>query len=143
MGNIISNNDLNRLFDHLNQVTVGFGPMFRDFRHSTSTYPPHNIVTVSDTEFYMELAVAGFKKHEVTIQEESGILTITTNKDTESSDDTTASYQYRGIAKRHFAKSFRIAENFEISEAVMEDGILTIRFVNNTPVSKPTFIKIK
>ena len=138
---ISSNHELNRLFDHFNQVAVGFGPMFRDFNHTTSSYPPHNIVSVSDNEFYLELAIAGFKKDEVTIQEENGTLTITADKADAGADPQT--YQYRGIAKRSFSKSFRIAENFEIQEASMEDGILAIRFVKNVPLSKPKLIAIK
>lgn len=134
------NRELDRLFDHFNQVAVGFGPMFRDFQHTTSNYPPHNIVTLSDNEFYLELAVAGFKKGEVTIQEDAGTLTITADKD---SSTTETNYQYRGIAKRSFSKSFRIAEHFEISEANMEDGILTIRFIKNAPLAKPKLIAIK
>lgn len=139
MGNLSSNQELNRLFDHFNQIAVGFGPMFRDFTHSSSTYPPHNIISVSDNEFFLELAVAGFKKDEVTIQEENGMLTIKADK----ADAATQTYQYRGIAKRSFSKSFRIAENFEIQEAGMEDGILTVRFVKNVPLSKPKMIAIK
>jgi molecular chaperone IbpA len=135
------NRDLDRLFDHFNQVAVGFGPMFRDFNHTTSNYPPHNIVTLSDNEFYLELAVAGFKKNEVTIQEENGMLTITADKDNTVPDSN--NYQYRGIAKRSFSKSFRIAEYFEIGEANMEDGILTIHFAKNTPIAKPKLIAIK
>jgi len=134
------NRDLDRLFDQFNQIAVGFGPMFRDFQHTTSNYPPHNIITVSDTEFYLELAVAGFKKNEVSIQEENGMLTITADKAESSAGDQT--YQYRGIAKRSFSKSFRIAEHFEISGANMEDGILTVKFVKNAPVSKPKLIAI-
>jgi molecular chaperone IbpA len=140
MGNLSTNQELNRLFDHFNQVAVGFGPMFRDFNHQTSNYPPHNIVTVSDNEFCLELAVAGFKKDEVTIQEENGMLTITADK---ADSAGTQTYQYRGIAKRSFSKSFRIAENFEIQEAGMEDGILTVRFVKNVPLAKPKMIAIK
>ncbi len=134
------NRDLDRLFDHFNQVAVGFGPMFRDFQHTTSNYPPHNIVTVSDNEFYLELAVAGFKKNEVTIQEENGMLTI--NADKSENEANVQTYQYRGIAKRSFSKAFRIAEHFEINGANMEDGILTIKFVKNTPVAKPKLIAI-
>jgi molecular chaperone IbpA len=139
MGNLSTNQELNRLFDHFNQIAVGFGPMFRDFTHSSSNYPPHNIISVSDNEFFLELAVAGFKKDEVTIQEENGMLTITADK----ADSATQTYQYRGIAKRSFSKSFRIAENFEIQEASMEDGILTVRFVKNVPLAKPKMIAIK
>ena len=141
MGNLSTSQELNRLFDHFNQVAVGFGPMFRDFTHSASHYPPHNIVTVFDNEFYLELAVAGFKKGEVTIQEDSGALTITADKQESSAESQI--YQYRGIAKRSFSKTFRIAEHFEISEANMEDGILTIRFVKNAPLAKPKLIAIK
>jgi molecular chaperone IbpA len=143
MGNLSTNQELSRLFDHFNQVAVGFGPMFRDFNHQTSNYPPHNIVSVSDNEFFLELAVAGFKKGEVTIQEENGTLTITADKEKQESVSDAASYQYRGIAKRSFSKSFRIAENFEIQEAGMEDGILTVRFVKNVPLAKPKMIAIK
>jgi len=132
-------NEFDRLFNRLNQVAVGFGPMFRDFQHTTSNYPPHNIVSVSDNEFYLELAVAGFKKNEVTIQEENGMLTITGDKDAAKSD---ANYQYKGIAKRSFSKSFRIAADFEINGANMEDGILTVKFVKNVPITKPKLIAI-
>lgn len=133
------NRELDRLFDHFNQVAVGFGPIFKDFQHNTSNYPPHNIITISDTEFHLELAVAGFKKNEVTIQEENGMLTITADKDSSTPETT---YQYRGIAKRAFSKSFRIAEHFEIREANMEDGILTVKFVKNAPLAKPKLIAI-
>lgn len=88
----------------------------------------------------LELAIAGFKKDEVTIQEDNGVLTITADK--QESSTAAQTYQYRGIAKRSFSKSFRIAEHFEISKATMADGILTICFVKNTPVATPKFIAI-
>jgi molecular chaperone IbpA len=136
----MSKNDFDRLFDQLESLTVGFGPVFRDFRSETTNYPPHNIVKQSDTEFYLELAVAGFKKSEVTMQEHQGLLTI---KGTKEPADSTESYQYRGIASRAFSKSFRIAEYFEVSDAIMEDGILTVHFVKNVPEeARPKLIAI-
>ena len=135
--------DFDRLFDQFNQLAVGYGPIFRDFNHATSTYPPHNIITVSDNEFYLELAVAGFKKHEITIQEENGLLTIMSAKDTKDADKDEPVYQYRGLAKRSFSRSFRIAEYFEIQEASMEDGILTVKFIKNTPPVTAKMIAIK
>lgn len=134
------NRDFDRLFDHLNQVAVGFGPLFRDFQHASTNYPPHNIITISDNKFNLELAVAGFKKDEITIQDDDGVLTISADKINTQNEQTT--YQHRGIAKRSFSKSFRIAEHFEISEANLEDGILTIKFVKNTPVIQPKLIAI-
>lgn len=140
--------NIDNLFNRFNELAVGFGPVFRDFHtHSTRvSYPPHNIITVSDTEFLLELAVAGFKKHEITIEEHEGVLTISANKlkDVDLHDVETASYQYQGIAKRAFSKSIRVAEYFEISNATLEDGILTIKFIKNVPESgKPKLIPIK
>lgn len=133
-------NDFSRLFDQLESLTVGFGPVFRDFQTQTSNYPPHNIVKISDDEFYLELAVAGFKKSEVSMEVHQGLLTIKGDKEV-SSD---SAYQYRGIAGRSFSKSFRIAEYFEVSNASMEDGILTVTFVKNVPEeAKPKLIAIK
>lgn len=136
----MSRHDFSRLFDQLEALTVGFGPVFRDFQIPTTNYPPHNIVRISDNEFSLELAVAGFKKKEVEMEMHEGVLTIRGDKNTDSSD----SYQYRGIAARSFSKSFRIADYFEVSNAVMEDGILTVTFVKNVPESaKPKLIAIK
>lgn len=134
--------DFDRLFNHLNQVSIGFVPLFRDFTHSSNSYPPHNIYVLNDFEFNIELAVAGFKKNEISIQEENGILSITADKDNQEAVADAASYQYRGIAKRAFSKSFRIAEHFEIKEAKLEDGILTIKYKRDQPISKPKLIAI-
>lgn len=135
----MSRNDLSRLFDQLESLTVGFGPVFKDFQLPSTNYPPHNIVRVSDNEFYLELAVAGFKKKEITMEEHQGLLTIKGNKETTAESD----YQFRGIANRSFAKSFRIAEYFEVSSANMEDGILTVTFIKNVPEeAKPKLIAI-
>ncbi len=133
--------DFDRLFNHLNQIAVGFGPMFRDFQHTSATYPPHNIIVLNDNEFNIELAVAGFKKNEIVIQEEDGILTVMVDRSNGPLPDA-SSYQYKGIAQRSFSKSFRIAEHFEIKGATLEDGILTISFKKDVPITKPKLIAI-
>jgi len=136
----MSRTDFQRLFDHLEALSIGFGPVFRDFQVQNTNYPPHNIVTLSDTEFKLELAVAGFRKNEIRMEEHQGLLTIKGDKEVASDSD----YQYRGIAARSFSKSFRIAEYFEVSGASLEDGILTVTFVKNVPEeAKPKLIAIK
>lgn len=136
----MSRNEFDRLFDRLEALTVGFGPVFRDFRVENSNYPPHNIVKMNDNEFYLELAIAGFKKEEVAMEMHQGLLTIKGDKETHADTE----YQFRGIANRSFSKSFRIAEYFEVSGAKLEDGILTVHFVKNVPEeAKPKLIAIK
>lgn len=136
----MSRNDFQRLFDQLEALSIGFGPVFRDFQVPTTNYPPHNIVTISENEFKLELAVAGFKKDEVRMEEHQGVLTIKGDKNLSPDSE----YQYQGIAARSFSKSFRIAEYFEVSSAGMEDGILTVSFIKNVPEeAKPKLIAIK
>ena len=142
----MSRHDFSRLFDQLEALSVGFGPVFRDLQTPTSNYPPHNIVFINDGKFNLELAVAGFKKDEVTMEEHQGLLTIRGDKKANLDEvvEGMPTYQYRGIANRSFSKSFRIAEYFEVSDAVMEDGILKVSFVKNVPdEAKPKLIAIK
>ena len=135
-------NEIDRLFNDINRMAVGFGPLFRDITRTADNYPPHNIITVSENKFILELAVAGFKKNEISVQEHEGLLTITAEKNKD--EDIAGAYQFKGLAKRSFSKSFRIAEYFEIAAASLEDGILTVEFVKNVPIeAKPKLIAIK
>lgn len=132
--------DFDRLFNQLDSLTVGFGPMFREFNLESQTYPPHNIIRIDDTKFVIELAVAGFKKSEITITENKGVLMLKGSKESEPE----STYQHRGIGKRAFEKSFRIAEYYEIENAALEDGILSVSFVKNEPEeTKPKLIAIE
>jgi len=133
-------NDFSRLFDQLESLTVGFGPVFRDFQVPTSNYPPHNIVRLSDNELCLELAVAGFKRNELSMEVHQGLLTIKGDKEVNPE----STYQFKGIANRSFSKSFRIAEYYEVNDANLEDGILTVKFVKNIPEeAKPKLIAIR
>ena len=45
--------------------------------HSSSNYPPYNIVKIDEENFQIEMAVAGFDKKEVSISKEKEKLIIT------------------------------------------------------------------
>jgi len=128
--------EFSRLFSQLDALSVGFGPLFREFELATTSYPPHNIVKTTDNVFILELAVAGFKKHELKVEEHQGILTIKGSKENFAEDHQDV-YQHRGIAKRDFVKTFRIAEFFEIVNSKLEDGILSVTFMKNVPPEAP------
>lgn len=133
--------DIQRPFSDFEAFSIGFSPVFRDFQAPTSNYPPHNIISLGEDEIILELAVAGFKKDEVTISEHRGLVTIIGKK---YKEEIPTVYITRGIAARDFERKFRVAEFFEIKEAKFEDGILSIRFVKNVPdEEKPKTIKIK
>lgn len=136
----MSRNDFAHLFDRLDALSVGFGPMFRDIQFESSSYPPHNIVKQSENTFILEVAVAGFKKSELTVEELQGVLTIKGTKEVEPE----GSYQFRGIGKRNFVKSLTLAEFIEVADAQLADGLLSITLVKNVPeAEKPKIVAIK
>ena len=139
----MSKHEFDRFFDRLESLSVGFGPIFRNFQTVTTGYPPHNIVRHSETLFVLELAVAGFKKDEISIQELNGELLIKGIK-SQPTADVADQYQYRGIGQRSFEKAFKLAEYIEIIDAKLEHGMLTLTLVRNEPdANKPKLITIK
>lgn len=136
----MARNEITRMFDQLESMSVGFGPLFKDFTSPTPSYPPHNIVSIDDNTFVIELAVAGFKKDEISLEEFQGSVTVKGVKEETKCNN----YIYRGIAKRSFSRTFRVAEYFKVTSAIQEDGLLSITFVKDIPeASRPKLITIK
>ena len=81
MGNLTrySAADLPALLDRINKNSIGmdeyFGRLF-DLHETTSNYPPYNLVTVSNVESRLELALAGFKKKQVNVYTQDGKLFV-------------------------------------------------------------------
>ena len=112
------------LFDKITKNSIGMDDYLNRFWDDTTTsnYPPYNLITVSNTESRLEIALAGFKKDEVKVYTEYGRLTVEGNK--EVKEDTT--YAHRGLAQRSFNRSWTIAEDTIVNEANFEDGLLTV-----------------
>lgn len=107
---------------------VGFDTLFEDLerihqsaRSGNDNYPPHNVVKIDDEKFLIELAVAGFKKSDISLELKDGILKI--KGEVESNE---REYAYKGISSRRFEKSFRLSEFVVIDGADLEDGILVV-----------------
>ena len=132
--------DFDELFNRLSKVSVGFEPLFKDFRTTESSgYPPHNIYKKDETTYVLEIAVAGFKTEEIQLEEHDGTLTVRGAK----ADSQEPDYLHRGIGARSFVRRFRLAEHFNVEAAKLEDGILTVQFKLDVPEDvKPRLIPI-
>ena len=60
-----------RLIDAFEQMSAG------DSGNKAHSYPPYNIVKMSERDYAIELAVAGFKRNEIDITAEGNKLTVT------------------------------------------------------------------
>jgi len=72
MGNLTryTSSDLPALLDKISKNSIGMNDYLNrvfDLHETTSNYPPYNLITVSNTESRLELALAGFKKKEVNV----------------------------------------------------------------------------
>lgn len=125
----------------LSRALVGFDRMFEEVQHlSGNTYPPHNIIKLDETNYEIELAVAGFKRDELTVELIETELKITGEK----SDKSTPTYLHRGLAFRSFVKSLHLAEHIEVKDVALDDGILTISLEKVIPEElKSRKLKIK
>lgn len=122
-------------FAPLSGRTVGFDRLFDNIDNLLSPaldkYPPHNIVHVSDNQYVVELAVAGFKREEIEISITKGVLNIQAKQKTESENN--IKYIYKGISNRVFTKTFKLADSVVVRGAEFKDGILRIALENIIP----------
>ena len=93
-----------RIPAELNQYLVGFDHLFDDAlcSHNSSErkYPPCNITHSEDkTEYYIELAIAGFSKEELSIHVSPDNTLIIKG---EKSKKSNKNYIHRGLSNRNF-----------------------------------------
>lgn len=124
----------------LNRHAIGFDRMFEDLtrfasRGADQSYPPYNIVKVNESEFAVEVAVAGFKEDEITVETIDGSLTVTGNQNHVGWAET-AEYLHKGISNRNFSRTFQLAENVKVNYATVVDGILTVTLQQIFPEEK-------
>ena len=81
MGNLMKfhTKDLPELMDRINRYSIGMDNYFDRLGtlHETQTnYPPYNLVQLSNVEYRLELALAGFKKEEINVYTQDGKLFV-------------------------------------------------------------------
>ena len=120
-------------------MTVGFDSLFNDIADfRPSNYPPYNIEKVSDYEYKLTFAVAGFSEKDISVTRKESTLAIEgVNSPSEKE------YLYKGIAERTFKQSFKLSEYMNVKDAKLKDGMLNILLVQDLPKEKqPKQIKI-
>ena len=119
-----------------------FDSMFDRIEHSTTNYPPYNIVKKDDDNYTIELAVAGFSEGEINVTTHDGQLVITGEK-LANEDDKDVNYLHQGISARKFERSFTLNDYVEVASATVANGILSIDLERHVPDSmKPKTIAI-
>jgi molecular chaperone IbpA len=104
------------------------------------SYPPYNIELVSEDQYRIVMALAGFTRDEVEIVTERDTLHVTGRK---QKDETQRTFLHRGIAARDFEQRFQLANHVKVTAASFDNGMLTIELVREVPEAfKPRKIAI-
>lgn len=102
------------------------------------SFPPYDIVKVTENDYQITMAVAGYDESDISITLENETLTIAASHDNEKLEAThaTREYLHRGIAKRNFSQKFRLADHMKVKDADMQNGLLTINISREIPEEK-------
>ena len=124
--------NLPELLEKINRNSIGLDDYLNRFWDNTTTenYPPYNLVQVNNVESRLEIALAGFKKDEVSVYTEFGKLSVEGKKE-ESSDD--GEFVHKGLAQRSFARQWTLADDTEVRSVSFEDGLLVVQLGKIVP----------
>ena len=125
--------DLPALMERINRNSIGMDEYFDrlfNLHETTSNYPPYNLVTVSNVESRLELALAGFKKKEVYVYTQDGKLFVEGQKEDK---ETGTEYVHRGVAQRSFTRAWTLSDETEVRSVSFEDGLLSINLGKVVP----------
>lgn len=130
----------------LYRTAIGFDRLARllnDVQRNEAevSYPPYNIELISDDQYRIVMAVAGFDMSELEIETEQQSLKVV-GRQKKKEEQTT--YLHRGIAARDFEHKFQLADHVKVTHAKLENGLLHISLVREVPEAlKPRKVEIE
>lgn len=130
--------------------TVDFTPLYRTIvgfdrladmidtaakQETGVAYPPYNIEQVSEHEYLIELAVAGFSESDMDVEIQENVLSVAGKRAVNDTQEA-RNFLHRGIAERSFERRFHLADHIQVRDARLENGLLTIRLEREVPEAK-------
>jgi molecular chaperone IbpA len=101
-------------------------------------FPFWNVVKYSKGKYGLELGLAGFKKENVLVEVNDGVLSIEGKV-----DDAAVDYVQKGLSTKSFFKQFSLPNDAVVDEATMEDGMLKIKFGVKDAEKKSQKVNVK
>lgn len=130
-------------------ATVGFDRLFSTLdefdrminnNFKPATYPPYNLIKLDETNYELQIAVAGFSVEDIDIEVKENKVTITGKQ---PKTPTTGTYVHRGLGTRDFTNDIWVADTTVVRSATIKNGILSISLENIIPEErKPKKIPI-
>ena len=135
---MITSLGIEKFWEHINEIE-------RNIDAGTS-FPPYNIIRHDEENATVEFAVAGYKKDDIEIvvhphPQTYKVLEVTSDREPSGEEETV--YEHRGIARRKFRSRLPLTEDWNVTGAYCEDGILYVNLHKIIPEDKkPQVIEI-
>ncbi len=132
----------------LHKFGIGFDTIFDDLhrmhsQQSNTNYPPYNVVQITEDEYMISIAVAGFGFDNLSVTKDKNFLIIEGKNTINEEDLPEINYLHKGISNRDFRREFKLADHVEIVNAHLELGILSVHLKREVPEEqKPRSIVI-
>lgn len=128
--------DLGSLMKRINEYSIGMDEYFDRIFNLTDTnmnYPPYNLIQLSNNESVLEIALAGFKKDQVSVYTKDGRLYVEGRKEETTDTNEDIRYLHRGVAQRGFSRSWTISDDTEVKSVDFTDGLLSVTMARVVP----------
>ena len=89
-------------------------------------YPPHNVVKHTETQYSVELALAGYRPEDLNVEVKEGILVVSGDGRPTLDDEVSKEYLHKGISTKKFTRTFRLSEHVVVDGADFVNGLLVI-----------------
>ena len=138
------------VWNSLRPFSVGFDSIFEEFdrmlespERYNSNYPPYNIHKLSDNDYKIEVALAGYSRDDIEIELKDNTLTVRNKTKEKVVNDESNGVIHKGISTRQFERSFTISEDIKVKNADLKNGLLSIDLERIVPEEKkPRLINI-
>ena len=138
------------VWNSLRPFSVGFDSIFDEFdrmlestERYSSNYPPYNIKRVNDTDYRIEVALAGYSKDDIEVELKDSALTVRNKSKEQTVDEKGNGVIHKGISTRQFERAFTISEDIKVKNAELKNGLLLINLERIIPEEKkPRLIKV-
>jgi len=121
-------NPLEKIFYDSGFPSNLFDTLLSKVGNTTTSFLPYDIISEINEEdksyrVIISMALAGFDKDEINIEQKSNILTISSEGKSKKKD---VKYIQKGISKRAFENKFKLSQYAVIANATMENGMLEV-----------------
>jgi molecular chaperone IbpA len=124
--------NLEKFLNDIDRCTIGMDNWIKKIEvGNESNYPPYNIIKENETDYLVEIALAGFERENISVYTENGKLVVSGEKNKDTSDN--REYVHHGIATREFTRGWSLPDDLEVTKVSFDNGLVSIKLVKILP----------